>query len=420
VSVVAHDTCPLPDDPRLRAIALALNEGGWWAEIVDAEWRALYMTDEARRIYGGGGELAPYPVGVRAYGTEDVELRESWRGGHWPLAVIRATFRALGPFVLADTPGGREQLRELVAPQLREVVDELSPSDDEALPTRVGGIPTPANPGIEVSGISFRVRDPASGRIIGTVGLGKPTVGMATVARLSAMGDPRHFERMDRVEKSGKRSGAVMFGDLEHSTALSRRLSAAGYFALGRRLVQAADRCVIDNGGLVGRHAGDGVVGLFLTEIAGSESAAAKACIEAARALSKALIAVAERSDLPAELVRIRFGLHWGGTLYVGNIVTTGRTEVNALGDEVNETARIEACASGGRMLASKALIERLEPEAALALGILLDRVSYMPLRELPTATEKARVDAPTISVCEVPVELSGHVFSETHDSAAP
>lgn len=416
----AHDTCPLPDDPRLRAIALALNEGGWWAEVVDAEWRALYMTDEARRIYGGGGELAPYPLGVRAYGTEDVELRQSWRGGRWPLAVIRATFRVLGPFVLADTPGGRDQLRELVAPQLRDVVDDLSPSDAEALPTRVGGIPTPANPGIEVWGLSFRVRDRACGRIIGTVGLSKPAVGMATLARLSAMGDPRHFDRMDQVEKPGRRSAAVLFGDLEHSTALSRRLSAAGYFALGRRFVRAADRCVIDNGGLVGRHAGDGVVGLFLSEITGSESAAAQACIESARALSKALIAVAERSNLPAGLLRIRFGLHWGATLYVGNIVTTGRTEVNALGDEINEAARIEACTPGGRALASKALIERLEPAAALAVGIDLERVSYAPLHELPTATEKARIDAPTISVCEVPVELAGQATSETHDSAVP
>jgi len=38
---------------------------------------------------------------------------------------------------------------------------------------------------------------------------------------------------------------------------------------------------------------------------------------------------------------------------------------VTALGDEVNEAARIEACASGGRMLASKNPIERLDPNDA-------------------------------------------------------
>ena len=61
----------------------------------------------------------------------------------------------------------------------------------------------------------------------------------------------------------------------------------------------------------------------------------------------------------------LRFGLHWGSTLFVGNITTAGRTEVTALGDEVNEAARIEACATGGLALASKSLIERLNADDA-------------------------------------------------------
>jgi hypothetical protein len=43
-------------------------------------------------------------------------------------------------------------------------------------------------------------------------------------------------------------------------------------------LARAADQCVIDAGGLVGRPVGDGVVAFFLAETAGSESAAARAC----------------------------------------------------------------------------------------------------------------------------------------------
>jgi len=98
----------------------------------------------------------------------------------------------------------------------------------------------------------------------------------------------------------------------------------------------------------------------------------------------------------------MRFGLHCGATLYVGQIATAGRTEVTALGDEVNEGARIEACATGGRAFASKALMERLDPNDASALGLDPDHVTYTPLADLPTATEKARRDAPAISVCEV------------------
>jgi class 3 adenylate cyclase len=111
---------------------------------------------------------------------------------------------------------------------------------------------------------------------------------------------------------------------------------------------------------------------------------------------------VATRCDLRAEDVVLRFGLHWGANLFVGQITTSGRTEVTALGDQVNETARIEACASGGRALASKDLIERLAPDDAAALDLDPDRITYTALSELSTATEKARRDAPAIAVCEV------------------
>ncbi|HET9730135.1 MAG TPA: adenylate/guanylate cyclase domain-containing protein, partial [Acidimicrobiia bacterium] len=112
--------------------------------------------------------------------------------------------------------------------------------------------------------------------------------------------------------------------------------------------------------------------------------------------------AVAQRSDIPADEVSLRFGLHWGSTLYVGNITTSGRSEVTALGDEVNEAARIEACATGGRALASKALIERLDSADADALGIDPSHIAYTALAELTSATDKARRDAPAIAVCDV------------------
>ena len=47
--------------------------------------------------------------------------------------IQRVAFGGLGPLVLADTPGGRDALRELVDPLLRDMVDELSPVDAAAL-----------------------------------------------------------------------------------------------------------------------------------------------------------------------------------------------------------------------------------------------------------------------------------------------
>ena len=110
---------------------------------------------------------------------------------------------------------------------------------------------------------------------------------------------------------------------------------------------------------------------------------------------ARGAIDVTARSGLQPEEVVLRFGLHWGATLYVGNITTGGRAEVTALGDEVNEAARIEACATGGLALASKDLVERLEPEDAEALGLDPDRITYTPLGDLPPRPTKPAATHP-------------------------
>jgi class 3 adenylate cyclase len=111
---------------------------------------------------------------------------------------------------------------------------------------------------------------------------------------------------------------------------------------------------------------------------------------------------IAARSDIADAELSLRFGLHWGATLYIGRIVTGGRSEVTAQGDEANEAARIEACATGARTLASKSLIERLSSADGDALGIDTTHTTYTRLADLATATEKARRDAPSIVVSEV------------------
>ena len=183
---------------------------------------------------------------------------------------------------------------------------------------------------------------------------------------------------------------------------MAKRLPTATYLQLVRRLTRAADRCVIDCNGLVGRHAGDGVAAFFVAETAGSESAAVRACITAARSLQEATREIAVRHELRPENFTMRAGLHWGATLFIGSIITVGRAEVTALGDEVNAAARIEACATGGRVLASKEFIERLSAHDADALGIDPNHVTYTQLGDLDTATEKARRDAPAIAVCDL------------------
>lgn len=400
--LVGDETCPLPDDPVLAAAAAALNDAGHWGEVVDRDWRGVYLTDEPRRMYGRRVELAPYPAGSHFLGPDRVEQMMRWRGGHFPLEIVRQTGRMCLPWMLADAGGDRDLLRGRIDPRLHDILDEAEPVVPGAAWSYLfPGIYTGAGASVAISALFFRLRDDRGG-VAGTVLINKPAVGMAVLARMTALGDEGHFERLERVATPARRSAAILFADLESSSPLARRLSTAAYFSLVRRLARAADQSVVDAGGLVGQHAGDGVVAFFLAETAGSESAAARACIDSARALRDAAPAVAAKCELARDDVVLRFGLHWGANLYVGQIATSGRTEVTALGDQVNDAARVEACATGGRTLATKDLVERLDPDDAAALALDPDHLTYTALGDLPTATEKARRDAPALAVCEV------------------
>ncbi len=112
--------------------------------------------------------------------------------------------------------------------------------------------------------------------------------------------------------------------------------------------------------------------------------------------------------DIGDVQVQIKVGLHWGATLVIGQITTEGRLEVTALGDEVNEAARVEQAASGGQILATKSLLERLERDDAAAAGIDPDSFTYTLLEELPGVSEKAVRDAGGLAVAELPHTPAG------------
>ncbi|MGI8597608.1 MAG: hypothetical protein ACR2LY_10080 [Thermoleophilaceae bacterium] len=143
------------------------------------------------------------------------------------------------------------------------------------------------------------------------------------------------------------------------------------------------------------------------SEDLGSDSGAARAAIDAGRAVSEAVDqAAAELASAgvplrPEECV-MGVGVHWGGALYIGQVVTGGRLEVTALGDEMNECARIEQSSSDGEVLASKGLVERLSSSDADALGLDGERLRYRTVAELPGAGEKAIRDAGGVAVAEV------------------
>jgi class 3 adenylate cyclase len=231
------------------------------------------------------------------------------------------------------------------------------------------------------------------GAFIGTLLLAQPYLPQSLGGRL-IRGDIDMFRRMDRLREPRRRATAILFADLEASGELSRRLSSRAYFELIRALTDLIDQAVAAHTGILGKHGGDGASALFLAEDSGSDSAAARSAIETAREIRDSAGAFKDG-------IRVKVSVHWGATLMVGQVSTHGRLEVTALGDEMNEAARMENAARGGVVLASKDTIERLDATDAQALGVDPDTLVYQTVAEL-TANEKAIRDAGSIAVAEL------------------
>lgn len=221
-----------------------------------------------------------------------------------------------------------------------------------------------------------------------------------TLVSLLARGDQAMYERMARLMQPQARQAAILFCDLQGSAELSRKMPTAAYFRLIRALWTDIDRAVAQNYGIVGKHAGDGASAFFLVDDLGSRSAAAAAAIQAARAVHQRAAVVSE--DFVATPCLMRVGIHWGDTIYLGQLVPGGRLDLTALGDAVNECSRIEECAPSGRTLASKEILERLSSDDAAETGIDLERLSYRLVSEVPTASEKAKRDIGSLAVVEI------------------
>ena len=121
---------PLPDDPNLARWASAMNDSGQWAQLYDSGWRLVWASDEFRLTYGDTGAVTFLPIGFHLFNAEMTRLRVSVTRGLFVLPEVRrARFLELGPYMLASTRGGRDELRRVVDPEFADLVDQLEPKD---------------------------------------------------------------------------------------------------------------------------------------------------------------------------------------------------------------------------------------------------------------------------------------------------
>jgi class 3 adenylate cyclase len=303
-----------------------------------------------------------------------------------------------GPFILHDVPPDDPDYEAVFGPMSKPALEieprrppwaltiEREVQEEDA--HRLGWPP-------RVTDIYLRIPG-SGGEHVGTLYITRPNISDRLGGRLTR-GHESMYEQMLSMREPTRRSAAILFADMEASGDLSRRLSSRAYFDLIRALTDLVDAAVINHGGLIGKHAGDGASALFVVGEGRSESDVARGSIEAAREIREG----ASHLLQDGSAVVVNVGLHWGATLTVGQVSSLGRLEVTALGDEMNEAARIEAVANTGQILASKNLLERLTGADADALGLDAERIQYASINSLSSDSKAVR-DAGTIAVATV------------------
>ncbi|HET6963222.1 MAG TPA: adenylate/guanylate cyclase domain-containing protein, partial [Acidimicrobiales bacterium] len=177
-----------------------------------------------------------------------------------------------------------------------------------------------------------------------------------------------------------------LFTDVEGST---RRWQEAPE-AMRRALEQhdaALTGCVIDHGGTVFKHTGDGMCAVF-----SSPSAATRAAVEIQRALARG-------SWDEVGGLRVRIGLHTG---------EASARDGDYFGPALNQVARLMGAAHGGQVLVSSTTAALLEHDAAPGIGLVdlgahLLRDIERPERLYQVTAEGLAVDFPPLRTGETP-----------------
>lgn len=367
---------------------------GWAAEIYDAEWRLKWVSPELRFILGNPTEVE---LGFSEVITRVYQM-PIWADKVTPESYQKALEETLG-YILYQNESA-DEVRASLPEELVELLEKVEPREAPGMWSVQLDFLQNDLPPNKVSCLNIQFEEEGKK---GTLRLYGPAM-KASVLSLVARGSEDMYERMSKLITPGRRPAAILFCDIERSTDLARRLPSAVYFQLLSALAKKIDDIIVSYNGVVGKHAGDGASAYFLPQNHVDTSSVVRAAIVSAREIRDATKRIAAQIGEEAGMgpidLNIKCALHWGSTVYIGQIVSGGRLEVSALGDEVNECARLESAASGGTILASKVFLERLDSEDAGDLAIPVDSLLYQPLGEIEGVGGKSLRDTGNIPVC--------------------
>jgi adenylate cyclase len=135
-----------------------------------------------------------------------------------------------------------------------------------------------------------------------------------------------------------------LFADIRGSTSLAEGMSSSDFHALLDRFYSVASNVVLEHDGGVDKFVGDEVVAMFFPLMSGPDH------VGRAVGAATALLRATGHGDPAGPWVPVGAGVHTG-LAWVGAVGDEAHTEITALGDTVNTTARLASAAAAGEVL---------------------------------------------------------------------
>jgi adenylate cyclase len=188
----------------------------------------------------------------------------------------------------------------------------------------------------------------------------------------------------------------LLFADVRGSTRLAEDLPPRDFNRLMGRFFDAGAKVLIEHDAWVDKFVGDEIIGIFVPALA--TEAHARRGVDAALALLRAT----GSGSAAGPWVPVGVGVNTG-VAYVGSIGEENDTELTAMGDIVNVTARLSSVAAAGEILVGTATaaaaglppgLERrmldLKGKSEPVEVVVLDPVRPETAERTPSATDRA------------------------------
>ena len=156
------------------------------------------------------------------------------------------------------------------------------------------------------------------------------------------------FDFMAKHHGGAEIDSSFLFADVRGSTTMAERMSPAEFRGLLDRFYALATAVVIDHDGSIDKFVGDELVAMYMPLLSGERHA------ERAVATARALLRATGHTDAGGPWLPLGAGVHTGQA-WVGAVGDGAHTELTALGDTVNTTARLASVAGAGEILVSAA-----------------------------------------------------------------